>query len=178
MIRANRWVFGSASAWIAVTVVVNAQQPATSAAATTVQGEKTPQVVFERFQRAEKVMNASCSAASCHTIRPIQTASKDEQAWKTTVAAMTEKGAQIAPDDLEVLIPYLTRYHGPLPEGEGQSILLNICTMCHDLERVRSRRMTTEGWMEVLNQMIFEGAPLSDDQFPVLLTYLARNFRL
>jgi len=41
---------------------------------------------------------------------------------------------------------------------------------------VRSHRSSIEGWKELLDAMIFEGAPLSDDAIPVLLTYLARNF--
>ena len=57
------------------------------------------------------------------------------------------------------------------------AILLNTCTICHDLQRVRTRRATPEGWKELLEEMIFEGAPLSDDNIPILLTYLARNFR-
>jgi len=81
------------------------------------------------------------------------------------------------PDDKEILIQYLVQQHGPLPEGEGKAILLNTCTICHDLQRVRTRRATPEGWKELLEEMIFEGAPLSDDNIPVLLTYLARNFR-
>ena len=173
----TRRVVGVVSVWLAAVVVaVSAQQPATPPAPGG-QGEKSPQqIVFERFQRAERVMNASCSAAGCHTLRPIQTAAKDDEGWTATIAAMAEKGAKVAPDDLPILTEYLVRYHGPLPEGEGRSILLNICTLCHDLQRVRTRRATIEGWKDLLDQMIFEGAPLADDQIPILLTYLARNF--
>jgi hypothetical protein len=173
----TRWVVGLVSVWIGVVaVVVGAQQPA-GTEQPAAQREKTPQeIVFERFQRAERVMNASCSVSGCHTIRPIQTAAMDEEEWTKTIAAMVEKGAKIAPEDVEVLTDYLVRYHGPLPDGEGKAVMLNICTMCHDLQRVRTRRATIEGWKELLDEMIFEGAPLPDDQIPVLLTYLARNF--
>lgn len=164
------------AAWVAtVAVALTAQQPAGTAP----QGDKSPQqVAFERFQRAEHVMNMSCSVTGCHTVRPIQTAAKDLAGWTQTVDTMIEKGAKFEkPEDKDILIEYLVQQHGPLPEGEGRTILLNTCTICHDLQRVRTRRATPEGWKELLEEMIFEGAPLSDDNIPILLTYLARNFR-
>jgi hypothetical protein len=54
---------------------------------------------------------------------------------------------------------------------------LNICTQCHDLQRVRRQRSSAEGWAEILDTMLNEGAPLSAQDFPVVLRYLARNFR-
>jgi hypothetical protein len=160
----------------AVAVVVSAQQPSGAAPQ---QGDKSPQqLAFERFQRAERVMNMSCSVTGCHTVRPIQTAAMDQEGWTKTIDAMIEKGAKLEmPTDKDILIEYLVQQHGPLPEGEGRTILLNTCTICHDLQRVRTRRATPEGWKELLEEMIFEGAPLSDDNIPILLTYLARNFR-
>ena len=171
----TRRVLGLVSVWVAVVaVVVSAQQPPAAPA-----GDKSAQQIrFERFQRAERVMNGSCSATGCHTIRPIQTAAKDQEGWTKTVEAMIEKGAKLErPEDKDILIEYLVQQHGPLPEGEGREILLTTCTICHDLQRVRTRRSTPEGWKELLEEMIFEGAPLSDDNIPILLVYLARNFR-
>jgi cytochrome c5 len=160
----------------AVAVVVSAQQPSDAAAPQG--GKSAQQVAFERFQRAERVMNMSCSVSGCHTVRPIQTAAMDEGGWTKTVDEMAAKGAKFElPTDKEVLIEYLVRQHGPLPEGEGRAILLNTCTICHDLQRVRTRRATPEGWKELLEEMIFEGAPLSDENIPILLVYLAKNFR-
>jgi hypothetical protein len=172
----TRRVLGLVSAWMAVVaVVVGAQQPSGAAA----QGDKSPQqIAFERFQRAERVMNMSCSVTGCHTVRRIQTSAMDKEGWTKTVDAMIEKGAKLeAPEDKDILIEYLVQQHGPLPEGEGRAILLNTCTICHDLQRVRTRRATPEGWKELLEEMIFEGAPLSDDNIPILLIYLSRNFR-
>ena len=92
----TRRVVGLVSAWVAVmAIVVSGQQPAAPAGAAPT--EKSPQqIAFERFQRAERVMNLSCSDAACHTIRPIQTAALDEAGWTKTIAAMVEKGAKIA----------------------------------------------------------------------------------
>ena len=173
----TRRVVGLVSAWVAVlALVVSGQQPPAPVAPDAT-GKSPQQLAFERFQRGERVMNLSCSDAACHTIRPIQTAAMDEAGWTKTIADMVAKGAKVAPDDLPILIEYLTRYHGPLPDGEGKEIVLNICTLCHDLQRVRSHRSSIEGWKELIDAMIFEGAPLPDDAIPALLTYFARNFQ-
>ena len=56
-------------------------------------------------------------------------------------------------------------------------MLLNICTQCHDLGRVRRTRLGAEGWAETLQTMLNEGAPLTDKDFETVLRYLARNFK-
>ena len=52
-----------------------------------------------------------------------------------------------------------------------------MCTQCHDLNRVIQHGATREQWEETLGAMLNEGAPLSEQDFPVLLAYLARNFK-
>jgi len=121
MKASTRWVLGVVSAWVAVMAAVitvsGAQQPSSP---TVPPGDKSPQqIAFERFQRAERVLNGSCSVTGCHTIRPIQTAAKDQEGWTKTVDTMIEKGAKLElPDDKDILIQYLVQQHGPLPEGE------------------------------------------------------------
>ena len=124
--------------------------------------------------RGERLMNATCLA--CHDVRRIQVQALDAEQWTRTVNTMIEKGATIASDDLPVLVDYLVQHHGPLPEGRGKAIVLNVCTLCHDLTRVRRGRRSAEEWEETLNAMLNEGAPLSDDAFPIVHAYLARNF--
>jgi cytochrome c5 len=126
-------------------------------------------------ERGEQIMNAACT--TCHDLRPIETQALDEESWKKSVASMIEQGAEVKTDDVPVLVAYLTKQHGPLPDGPGKEILLNICTRCHDLQRIRRERLSPEGWLEVLDAMLNEGAPLSEKDLPVILGYLARNFR-
>jgi hypothetical protein len=92
------------------------------------------------------------------------------------VKAMIEQGAEVKAGDVPILVAYLVKQHGPLPDGPGKEVLLNVCTRCHDLQRVRRERLTPEGWLEILEAMLNEGAPLTDKDLPVLLRYLARNF--
>jgi cytochrome c5 len=100
------------------------------------------------------------------------------EAWGKTVATMIEMGAKVSKEDVPVLVQYLAQHHAPVPEGPGKQILLNICTMCHDLGRIRLGRRSTEEWEETLISMLNEGAPLSEEQFPVIHAYLSKNFGL
>jgi hypothetical protein len=126
-------------------------------------------------ERGEQIMNAAC-AATCHDLRPIETQALDDAGWTKAVKSMIEQGAEVKAEDVPVLVDFLTRRHGPLPDGPGKDILLNICTRCHDLQRVRRERTTPEGWLEILDAMLNEGAPLPEKDLPVLLRYLARHF--
>jgi cytochrome c5 len=123
----------------------------------------------------EKILNSS--SISCHELRPIETTALDREGWTKLVESMVEKGAAVKTEDVPVLVKYLTSNYGPLPDGPGKAILLNICTQCHSLERVKVRGGDRESWNELLSHMLNEGAPLSDEDYPVLLNYLARNFR-
>ncbi len=125
--------------------------------------------------KGEQLQNAAC--LGCHDLRPIQTAAYDKDGWTMVVESMIQKGAEVKDTDKPVLVDFLFRNHGPLPDGKGKDILLNTCTVCHDLGRVRAHRVSPEEWEETLLTMLNEGAMLSDQDFPVLLSYLARNFR-
>ena len=124
--------------------------------------------------KGEQIQNAAC--LGCHDLRPIQTAAYDKENWSQVVESMIQKGAEVKDADKPVLVDYLVKSHGPLPTGAGQSILLNTCTVCHDLGRVKIHRVSRDEWEETLSAMLNEGAMLSDQEFAVLLNYLSKNF--
>jgi hypothetical protein len=74
------------------------------------------------------------------------------------------------------MVQFLAREHGPVPDGPGKQILLNTCTMCHNLQRIKIGRRSAEEWEETLLAMLNEGAPVPDEQFPVIHAYLSRHF--
>ena len=127
-----------------------------------------------RTDPGEQIVSNACT--SCHDLRPIETQALDEAGWATAVKANIDRGAKVSADDVPVLVAYLVKRYGPLPDGPGKEVLLNVCTRCHDLQRVRSERLTPEGWLEILEAMLNEGAPLTDKDLPDLLRYLARHF--
>jgi cytochrome c5 len=123
----------------------------------------------------ETIMLKSCQG--CHDLRVIQTSALDAEGWTRLISDKTEhKDVVVSKEDMPVLVKYLTRYHGPVPDGPGKEILLNTCTMCHDLGRIKTGRRSAEEWEETLSSMLNEGAPLSDAQFPVIHQYLSRHY--
>ena len=129
----------------------------------------------QQDDKGEQILNGSCT--TCHDLRLVEVQALDKAGWTSNVESMIQRGADVAPDDLPILIDYLVTNHGPLPDGPGKTIVLNICTMCHDLKRVRQNLSTREEWEVTLGAMLNEGAPLSEQDFPVVLSYLARNFK-
>jgi cytochrome c5 len=136
---------------------------------------KAPAGLSQETEAGERIMNASCVGA-CHDVRAIQTAAMTPEAWGKTVSTMIDKGAKVSKEDVPVLVSYLAQHHEPVPEGRGKEILLNICTMCHDLGRIRLGHRSPEEWEETLVSMLNEGAPLSEEQFPIIHAYLSKNF--
>jgi cytochrome c5 len=148
---------------------------ATATAAVGARGASFGQAPDQQADKGEQILNGSCTM--CHDLRMIEVQALNKEQWASSVESMIQRGADVATDDLPILIDYLVANHGPLPEGPGKNIVLNICTMCHDLKRVRRNLATREEWEETLGAMLNEGAPLSEQDFPVVLNYLARNFK-
>ena len=124
--------------------------------------------------KGERILNVSCGG--CHDLRPIQASAKDKEGWNEVVQNMLQKGADVSDADLPVLLDYLVEHHGPMPDGKGKDVVLNVCTMCHDLSRIKRGHRSPEEWEETLNSMLNEGAPLSDADYPAVLQYLSKNF--
>ena len=112
----------------------------------------------------------------CHPMRRIETSAKHAEGWRETIQVMIQDGAEIEASEIPVMVQFLTREHGPVPDGPGKPILLNTCTMCHNLQRIKNGRRSPEEWEETLLAMLNEGAPVSDEQFPVIHAYLSKNF--
>jgi cytochrome c5 len=142
--------------------------------AAAVQAPATPATAAAQDEKGERLLNASCGG--CHDLRPVQASARDRDGWNEVVQNMLQKGADVSDKDLPLLLDYLVEHHGPMPEGRGKDVVLNVCTMCHDLKRIRQGHRSPEEWMETLNSMLNEGAPLSDADYPVVLAYLSKNF--
>jgi len=59
---------------------------------------------------------------------------------------------------------------------KARQLVLEACTACHMLDRVRSQRLTSEEWRQTIAGMLSEGVPLTDDEVTLVVDYLARNF--
>jgi len=125
--------------------------------------------------KSERILNTSCT--TCHDLRKIQTQALDAEGWSKVVNSMIEKGAKVDKDDIPMFVSYLEQNFGPLPDGPGKEIVLNKCTVCHDLKRVRQHFASPEDWADTLNAMQNEGLMITDEELLAVLKYLARNFR-
>jgi cytochrome c5 len=166
----GRLVLSAASIFVAVVVASLDVAPTTAASL----APAPASAAQADGDRGERLMNASCQG--CHELRVLQVQAKSLEEWAKTIEDMNAKGAKVAKEDIPVLADYLVDHHGPLPDGAGKAVVLNICTMCHDLKRIRFGRRSAEEWEETLNAMLNEGAPLPDEQFPVVHAYLSRHF--
>jgi competence protein ComEA len=63
-----------------------------------------------------------------------------------------------------------------LPDGPGKDVTVKSCGTCHEARRAASVRLTREGWAAVIDSMQKRGAPVSEQEFPIVLDYLATNF--
>jgi competence protein ComEA len=63
-----------------------------------------------------------------------------------------------------------------LPDGPGKDVTVKACGTCHEARRAASARLTRDGWAAVSEDMRLRGAKVSEQEFPVVLDYLATHF--
>ena len=63
-----------------------------------------------------------------------------------------------------------------LPDAPGKDVTVRACGLCHEAKRAASVRLTKDGWAEVIEGMMKRGAPLSAEDFKIVLEYLSTNF--
>ncbi len=63
-----------------------------------------------------------------------------------------------------------------LPEGPGRQATIRVCGKCHSPEKGTSLRQSRDEWAAEVSKMIEMGAQGSDEDFNMILDYLAKNF--
>jgi len=63
-----------------------------------------------------------------------------------------------------------------LPEGKGKDKVANVCTQCHGLEAIVNSKRTLQEWRDLVNDMVSNGASLTDEEVELVAQYLAKNF--
>ncbi len=63
-----------------------------------------------------------------------------------------------------------------LPDGEGRAIYENVCGSCHGADIVIGAQGTRARWEETVDAMRNRGAAGSEEDFKVVVDYLARYF--
>jgi cytochrome c5 len=60
--------------------------------------------------------------------------------------------------------------------SDGQALMNERCTKCHNLDRVKNAKKTADEWKKTVTRMISNGAKLTSDEQIVLLDYLAKTY--
>ena len=66
--------------------------------------------------------------------------------------------------------------NSPRPEDRGRKLVTEICSFCHGLAKLKGQAFTRDEWSNVIKGMVDEGAPVTDEEFSLILDYLAKNF--
>lgn len=65
-----------------------------------------------------------------------------------------------------------------LPPGDGKPIVERMCSSCHALKVVTSKRASPEQWAQIVDQMVSRGAEGTDEEIETVVDYLSKNFGL
>ncbi|MGB9067876.1 MAG: hypothetical protein WCC21_04850 [Candidatus Acidiferrales bacterium] len=65
----------------------------------------------------------------------------------------------------------------PLPAGAGEAIVRRACTSCHGYTQIFRVNFDRQDWEQTVNTMVGWGAPVDKKEIPVLVDYMAENFK-
>jgi len=142
-----------------------------------------------QMEKGRQVVAEVCSA--CHTTitRMVQVHKQTPDEWKSTVYFMISRGAQVMPDEIEVVVAYLAATGGKgaaqatnagrgaaarggqTAQADGRVIFQQTCQQCHELA-MASSKMPSEEWSAVIARMMTYGARLSASDQQRLTEYL------
>jgi hypothetical protein len=61
-------------------------------------------------------------------------------------------------------------------KDRGRELVEDVCTYCHNLDRLRGQQLSREEWRGLTKGMISEGAPVTDEELSAILDYLEKNY--
>ena len=118
----------------------------------------------------------------CHEPEIITSQKLSAAGWTNSVNKMVRWGAQVTPEERDVLVPYLAAHFAPKPVAShanteaGESTYKRACLVCHDGDIVSQQKLTKTGWTNSVNKMIRWGASVADADKEPLIDYLAAQF--
>jgi mono/diheme cytochrome c family protein len=61
-------------------------------------------------------------------------------------------------------------------KDKGRELFEDICSYCHSLHKVDGQQLSKEEWRGLIKGMISEGAPVTDEEFSMIVDYLAKHY--
>jgi cytochrome c5 len=120
----------------------------------------------------KKTVEAACG--SCHGLDVVIDKKLSREAWQGVVQTMVDRGASLTKDEALDVVGYLAKNYGK--KERGRELVEDVCTYCHTLAKLTGQELSKEEWRDLIKGMIFEGAPVTDEEFSVIVDYLAKNF--
>jgi cytochrome c5 len=59
---------------------------------------------------------------------------------------------------------------------DGETLLEERCTQCHDLERTTQQQKDRAGWTQTVERMVNQGAQLNAEEQAILIDYLVETY--
>jgi cytochrome c5 len=147
----------NSAAWVAVSLL--------TAATLAADGVPPPEV------DGKKIVETAC--VSCHGLDVVANKQGNREQWHAVVWDMVGRGASLNTEEAAQAVEYLAKNFG---ENKGRKLVEDICSLCHVWQRVKGHELTKEQWGGVIKGMIVEGAPVTDEEFNLIVEYLAKNF--
>ena len=126
------------------------------------------------------VLNKRC--LNCHEADLITAQKLSLVGWTRSVDKMVRWGATIAPQERDLLQPYLAQHFGPKPvvshvsSDAGAATYKRACLTCHDADMIEQQKLTPTGWTRSVEKMVRWGAVVGDLEKQPLVDYLAARF--
>ncbi len=149
-----------------------------------------PQVVPPQGP-ARKVIFAHCT--TCHGIDDYAYNALDRSGWDAHLTAKhRDLDVPLPAAERAILLDWLVERFGPtskpfprayvaqevttfLSDADGEALLKQSCTSCHDVERVNKARFAPERWRVLTLDMRERGAKIADADLERLVEWLART---
>jgi len=119
----------------------------------------------------KKAIEAAC--ATCHGLERVTGKRRGKEEWRAVVQAMADRGALLTREQAPEVVRYLVKNFG---KERGRELVEDVCTYCHSLAKLTGQELSKQEWRDLIKGMIFEGAPVTDEEFSVIVDYLAKNF--
>jgi cytochrome c5 len=123
---------------------------------------------------AEPAQLVKTACTSCHALEVVTKKQATRDEWQDVVKAMVDRGAALKPDETAAVTDYLARNFGK--QDRAQDLVESVCILCHEFARVARQEKTKDEWAGVIRGMLAEGAPLTDEEFSMVVDYLARTY--
>ena len=60
--------------------------------------------------------------------------------------------------------------------AKGKDLVDSVCFWCHEPELMETKQLNKEEWADLIRPMIYEGAPVTKDEFEMIVEFLVKNF--